>query len=1021
MSAAVSLQRLASEGSDASTASTTLASHLRPDLIRRETDHILSYYQSEHAGRSYIYSPGEDHVSVPPLMRESSSGSVSSSQYSDSEDPLDGFTHDSAESAKQSTVATATAAMGHTRRPSQPSEGSADRRRLAIVELDSTASLSPARRKSDRNQESRFDSQRGAMAPNGLLSRRGIHVHGLALVAPPDASPRAYTDLTPPTSAPITAERVPASVQGSSVSHQRSRSEVHGVSKALLHHQRSRDVGIVGSRKSSGAESLVSSEEYSTYAENKGLKVPIFQTPTKSRSPSPAMQTTDVSESSTPSVQLPTSQSIPTPTAPGRSEDLLTPAIGEYKDIQQPVVGPVVVGISSDMMRADAIQDGVASPSRPDSQYSSPRSYDTHDRPSPYLFYEPGVHSTAGPLPAPPAPMFSIADRDAIMSPPPPRPPRAAPRRDIDALKEALQLPKSVSAVLASRPTPEPEPVSGPMLGSRMNSGSSGPEFDQTSQYSGTSSQQPMHIREGAFPPSTLSVSHPQQSVAVTPNTQSNGALPKRNGSIRSAEQTRRIEDDARVDSDNISSLSTDHAYLKSPPRRSDVEVRREDSWVSLGQGTANRQMSPNGGSEKALGVAISLSMTPAQSPTPPPKSLKGSEDERASLGANPFRATLSNLKRFSALPRTPSFTSSVVKSQGSHHSRTPSPPAITARAPRPKIISAWPDAMHCYDVMSKKSALERSKAYAQKINELAIYDCGLTEWVTAVKHRGSNSKPAQNSATRLTLTPATPSLRTFTSQPRHISHGSIASEMTFPTRADAYTATDLSTRSMDVAPSTAAPPALPYPSLATSSQSLRMSTLLSSPSRSLQLPLPSTRSGGMGFFSSIGRKSSMKNNKDMPSSPSSPAKVLMKRMPNPPNNPPRPVQITTAPLVPGGPRAAPGRVQRSQTYSVSPSPPAPVLSEPSPSLDKRQSSATRRPSLFTRSRAVPGPALGAGSAAPVTPTMSTPEFERQVDKLADLLPHADRVILAGYLRRAGQDILAIGQYLEDEKNGTLH
>lgn len=48
------------------------------------------------------------------------------------------------------------------------------------------------------------------------------------------------------------------------------------------------------------------------------------------------------------------------------------------------------------------------------------------------------------------------------------------------------------------------------------------------------------------------------------------------------------------------------------------------------------------------------------------------------------------------------------------------------------------------------------------------------------------------------------------------------------------------------------------------------------------------------------------------------------------------------------------------------------------------------------------------------------PAFQQQVDKLAAILPHADRGILAGYLRRAGEDILAIGQYLEDEKNGTL-
>ncbi|KAH9062217.1 hypothetical protein EDB87DRAFT_1542948, partial [Lactarius vividus] len=47
-------------------------------------------------------------------------------------------------------------------------------------------------------------------------------------------------------------------------------------------------------------------------------------------------------------------------------------------------------------------------------------------------------------------------------------------------------------------------------------------------------------------------------------------------------------------------------------------------------------------------------------------------------------------------------------------------------------------------------------------------------------------------------------------------------------------------------------------------------------------------------------------------------------------------------------------------------------------------------------------------------------EFTRQVEKLGELLPHADKEVLAGYLRRAGQDILAIGQYLEDEKNGSL-
>jgi len=53
-------------------------------------------------------------------------------------------------------------------------------------------------------------------------------------------------------------------------------------------------------------------------------------------------------------------------------------------------------------------------------------------------------------------------------------------------------------------------------------------------------------------------------------------------------------------------------------------------------------------------------------------------------------------------------------------------------------------------------------------------------------------------------------------------------------------------------------------------------------------------------------------------------------------------------------------------------------------------------------------------------PEHSIPDFDKQVKKLQDLLPQADQAVLAGYLRRAGQDILAIGQYLEDEKAGTI-
>jgi hypothetical protein len=45
-----------------------------------------------------------------------------------------------------------------------------------------------------------------------------------------------------------------------------------------------------------------------------------------------------------------------------------------------------------------------------------------------------------------------------------------------------------------------------------------------------------------------------------------------------------------------------------------------------------------------------------------------------------------------------------------------------------------------------------------------------------------------------------------------------------------------------------------------------------------------------------------------------------------------------------------------------------------------------------------------------------------QTKRLVDLLPHEDKDVSGGllYFRRAGQDIFAIGKYLEDEKNVSV-
>jgi hypothetical protein len=96
--------------------------------------------------------------------------------------------------------------------------------------------------------------------------------------------------------------------------------------------------------------------------------------------------------------------------------------------------------------------------------------------------------------------------------------------------------------------------------------------------------------------------------------------------------------------------------------------------------------------------------------------------------------------------------------------------------------------------------------------------------------------------------------------------------------------------------------------------------------------------------------------------------------------------------------------MQRSQTIIISPQN---SLNGASP---QRSSTLASRLSLLN----------GRTSADKQNGYMSEAEFSRQVDKLAALLPKADRNVLAIYLRRAGQDTLAIGQYLDDDKNGTL-
>ena len=404
------------------------------------------------------------------------------------------------------------------------------------------------------------------------------------------------------------------------------------------------------------------------------------------------------------------------------------------------------------------------------------------------------------------------------------------------------------------------------------------------------------------------------------------------------------------------------------------------------------------------------------------------------------------NARRFSALPRAPSVSSGPNHSRGYSRNSSPLPPK-----PRKRIVDQWPAAMQHKDVLECKTSLERSLGYARKINELAMYDCGLTIWMDTVKARGmvastfdnvrsSDPSPSsalpkkslghKNSKSCLNRTKHTPSSYKEPPEERKASGGSFESGATFPMRPDAYTATDLSARVGDLPVRmedfVTRAPVLPYPSLAPMTRSSTLNSTVTSPPSSMKslpipLPLSATKSTG-GFFSSIGRKASLR--RDREKHPPSPGKTLVKKTATPPQ--PKPVQLpqTSTPHIIGGPRAIPGR-----SHSIV-AQPAVRPEETRKRVDhKRRSTVSgRRPSSPSKKTMLPPQNTTShnGYHASMPPSSHKqgqtpdPQFDAQLDKLVHLLPHADRNVLAGYLMRSGRDILAVGKYLEDEKNGSI-
>ncbi|KAF8845739.1 hypothetical protein BDN67DRAFT_961370 [Paxillus ammoniavirescens] len=1026
----------------------------RPNPGRQETDAILSYYQSAEAGRGGNMSPSQYDSWYDCVVSRTDSGSgqqpsprsfstttistTSSSRSSDYSSDKESPATRTSSHPLQPRVASPSETLFTTsarRRTSTPSQGGTDRRRLVIVQTNTPKPPAQDGKKQGTEHATRsFDS--GGAPLKSLRSRRNLadRLGDLSLVAPPDA-PETPSAPTPPMSAPISNPQHSISTGhpvSSSSSHTRSSSEAVGAFTKRSGHvprKSSREVAIVGTTSFPGAAASVPQQPSKASPATDSLKPPLFQIP-QSRSPSPG--TSEISDSSSSANRGRLRKDALTPGVSPIKElkELTTPVrmpnicIGELKDISDRVAGPVLSPQSpspssrpssqqSSSQDALSPQTNLSGPLTPSTSFTSPTTM-----PSPYLYYQPGLHATAGPLPPPPQAVFNI-DPKAL---PPPRPPRHSPVRrkgDLEAVKQSLQLPPHVTAALRARPSSSPtgnETVPSCPLGTIVPVVAPPPKGSSNFGPHGSLKRdhKPNHVREGAFPPSRLPTSDSEtltaspEDVTIT--------LPRPDSMDDLVASVGLAIDDMGI----INSSDVPPPTVIEPPRRHEgrngrrgLEIRRDENRLSVSPSPSPERphpppRPPSPCSEESLGhgwVDPDKTFTiPGEKVPPVP-----AKNDVPSLDRRSLKNAL-NIKRFSSLPRTPSLMSLNRLSAGSKRSsRTPSP-SVTHPVPGPKppvcrTRSTCPSAMYFADVVVKQSALERSMGYADKINELYNHDCGLGDWVAETRHKAlrpqsSVKRPTVNSSGG----PRAPSTSSPSIAPRHISQSSTDSGVTFPRRADAYSATDLSARPTGDSSQHNAPPPLPYPALAATPRGgpSRASTIIatSSTSSARSIATPSlTAKSPVSFFTSLGRKTSTKKEKGGPLTPTSKSPPRTEqhspRLANPP-------PVTQS--VPGGPRAPPNRMQRSQTIIISPQN---SLNGASP---QRSSTLASRLSLLN----------GRTSADKQNGYMSEAEFSRQVDKLAALVPKADRNVLAIYLRRAGQDTLAIGQYLDDYNNGTL-
>lgn len=298
---------------------------VRPQLARQDTIDLMSYYHSPEADKG------------PGFKRTVSTGS-SSSEYS-TDSSLSEY------SFKADSPPPPSAAL-HRKR--QSSEGASDRRRLAVVQMDTFSDVDSTQTTAPSSADS-LRSRRG----------KGITLDGLALVAPPDASPKSYRSTSPPPTAPLSS--VPK--QYESQSDSRSQGHYRSASEATGKKPPSRTIAIIGTTRTPLiTETQAAAHDTST------LRPPLFVAP----------------QLHSPSSPMPGS-AAPSP--------IITPVIGQEKRIGDPVAGPVVMTLSPNQI-ADALRPS-STPTPSTDELPSGQSKRTSPDPNSYLNYQPGIHATA--------------------------------------------------------------------------------------------------------------------------------------------------------------------------------------------------------------------------------------------------------------------------------------------------------------------------------------------------------------------------------------------------------------------------------------------------------------------------------------------------------------------------------------------------------------------------------------------------------------------------------------------------